>query len=154
MHRIKVVILLLVAFVPVLCAQLKAVTPLGLISEDRLRKRITASVLPEFPEEARTAGAQGLVIAAVHFDEDGNFSKARVLKSPHPQISLAVTKALTSWKVTPYLVDSVLRARIQGELRFYYVIEDGVGFVRAPSIDEQKKRSREYRKIDMEFRRS
>jgi len=129
-------------------------SPLGLLPEDSLRKRVSESVIPEFPEEARAAGAQGLVIAAVHFDEDGNHSKTRVLKAPHPDISLAVTKALTRWKIKPYLVDSVLRARTRSELRFHYVIEDGVGVVREPSIDEQKKHSREYMKIDRSFRRS
>jgi TonB family protein len=154
MLRVKVLIFLFVAFVPILGAQLKAASPIVLLAEDKLRKTVTASVVPEFPEEARTAGAQGLVIAVVHFDEDGNLLKTRVLKSPHPEISLAVTKALTRWKVTPYLVDSVLRARIQSELRFYYVIKDGVGVVHEPSIAEQKRHSREYRKIDLEFRRS
>jgi TonB family protein len=154
MHRAKILILLFMAVVPILGAQPKAVTPLVLMAEDKLRKRVTASVLPEFPEKARAAGAQGLVIAAVHFDEDGNLSEIRVLKSPHAEISSAVTKALTSWKVRPYSADSAERARIQGELRFYYVIKDGVGLVREPSIDEQKKHSREYKKIEMGFRRS
>lgn len=154
MRRVRVFILLFVALVPILGAQLQATTPLGLLREDLLRKRITESIVPAFPEEARAAGAQGLVIAAVHFDEDGNLSKIRVLKSPHPEISSAVTKALKSWKVKPYLVDSVLRARIQSELRFYYVIEDGVGVVHEPSIAEQRKPSREFMKIEMEFRSS
>ncbi len=153
MHPIKVLILVFVAFVPMLGTQPQVATPLGLIPEDGLRKRVTESVVPEFPEEALAAKAQGVVITAVHFDEDGNHSRTRVLKSPHPEISLAVTKALTRWKVKPYLVDSVLKARIQSELRFHYVIEDGVGVVREPSIDEQKAHSREYMKIDLKFRR-
>jgi TonB family protein len=154
MQRIRVLILLLVAFVPILAAPLENDSLIVILAEYKLRARVVKSVVPSFPEKALSAGSQGLVIAAVHFDEDGNFRSALVLKSPHPEISSAVTKALEDWKVTPYLVGKVVPTRIQSELRFYYVIEDGVGRVDAPSLEEQRKPSRESRKIDAQFRRT
>lgn len=108
---------------------------------------VIKTVMPEYPEQALRAGAQGLFVAVVRFDEDGNFSKIRIFESPHPLISKAVVDALKQWK-TRHLVDfNGVPCRIQSDVRFHFIIDNGVGRVENPSEDEQKTWSKPYREF-------
>jgi hypothetical protein len=112
---------------------------------------------PVYPEEAVKAGAQGLVDLAVAFDEHGNAKVVKILESPNPEITKAVKDAVRQWTVrvlydSPY--SSTRRPlRLIGELRFHFVIKDGVGSIQNPSEEEQGLMSKAYRKVVDEYRR-
>jgi protein TonB len=59
---------------------------------------------PVYPEAARAAGVQGIVIAEVLIDTDGNVMDIRVLRS-HPLLENAAVDAIWQWRYEPVLVD-------------------------------------------------
>ena len=61
---------------------------------------------PVYPEEARAAGVQGIVIAEVLLDVNGNVSDIRVLRS-HPLLEQAALDAIWQWRYEPVLVNGV-----------------------------------------------
>lgn len=71
---------------------------LGLYPEGAIRQIVIKRVMPEFPKETPINSAQGLVIVAVVFDEEGKLSQAEVLEAPHPLIKQAVLDALKLWE--------------------------------------------------------
>lgn len=120
-------------------------------AEVSIRHDAITAPMPVYPEEAIKDGAQGLVDLAVLFDEEGNFKHMKILDSPHPAISKAVGDALKQWTVkvfysSPYR-ETRLPLRMMGELRFHFVISDGVASVENPTLEEQQVESAEYRKI-------
>jgi TonB family protein len=117
-----------------------------------IRQRATSKVEPEFPDEAVKAGAEGVVIAAVQFDESGALSKVEILDAPHPLLKQAVADAVRQWKIKPTTMITGELARRQGELRFYYSVRNGVGQVSAPPVKEQKKLSKKYKAMEKSFR--
>ena len=149
--RLVLIVSLLLSFAPVAPA-LPQEIPVILESEYRIRRRAIDMVLPEYPEEAKAVGAQGLVIVAVHFEVDGSYAGMKVAQSPHPSITEAVASSLRKLRLRP--VSSTGEYRLQGELRFRYVIEGGEYRVELLPDEEQKKNSPRYRSIDVGFRRS
>lgn len=142
-------------FLPVVsAAQSVRTSQLVLEPEYGIRLKALNAVSPEYPEEARAAGAQGLVIVAVHFETNGDYAGAQVLASPHPAISRAVIAAIEKWRFDPHIVTGGEPAREQGELRFRYVIEDERYSVELLPTEQQKKYSPQYKKFDMKFRSS
>lgn len=71
---------------------------LGLYPEGAIRQLVLKRVMPELPKETPINSAQGLVIVAVVFDEEGKLSQAEVLEAPHPLIKQAVLDALKLWE--------------------------------------------------------
>jgi TonB family protein len=63
-------------------------------------------VKPVYPEVARTAGVQGIVIAEAKIDPSGIVSDARILRSI-PQLNAAALDALMRWQFTPTVVNGV-----------------------------------------------
>lgn len=74
----------------------------GVIREPR--KIVT--VQPVYPEMARQAGIQGLVIIEATIDERGNVMDARVLRS-QPLLDAAALAAVRRWRYTPTLLNGV-----------------------------------------------
>jgi outer membrane biosynthesis protein TonB len=74
---------------------------LGLYPEGLIRKIVIKHVMPEFPKGTPINSAQGLVVVAVVFDEEGKLSQAEVLEAPHPLIKQAVLDALKLWETEP-----------------------------------------------------
>jgi TonB family protein len=62
------------------------------------------SVDPVYPEKARQAQVEGLVILEVRTDEKGNVEDARVLRSI-PVLDQAAIDAVKQWKYEPLLID-------------------------------------------------
>jgi TonB family protein len=62
------------------------------------------SVEPVYPEEARKAGVEGVVILEVRTDEKGNVEDARILRSI-PVLNNAAIDAVKQWKYEPLLID-------------------------------------------------
>lgn len=124
---------------------------LGLLTEAELRHDALTTAMPEFPEEAATAGVQGVVHVAVLYDENGEYMRMKVLESPHPALSKAVANALKQWKIkigydSPYR-ETRLPVRDFAEVRFHFVIRDGIPSVEPATLEEQRKASLEFIKI-------
>ena len=106
---------------------LKSVT----VHETYLRKRATRAITPGFPEQAKRRGAQGVVVAQINVNEQGEVAQVMVLEAPDPLIKEAVIKAIEQWRFNPPTI-SGKSVRIRGKLTFYYVIERGKGRVDNP----------------------
>jgi TonB family protein len=127
------------------CPEISKAQSQGIYAEALLRQRIIYSQQPEFPREALEAGAQGTVIVAVVFDEEGNLSKAEVMESPHPAIKQAVLDALKQWKSGRYGGNGG-PWKLTGWLSFSCVIEDGRGqIVYTQRTDADNKPDKRYR---------
>ncbi len=113
-------------------------------NEFGLRVLMVHTVMPEYPEEALSAGAQGLVVAAVRSNPNGDLVTIKILQSPDPSISKAVVNALKQWKMKRTVNGGGEPSRYQGELRFHYIIENGVGRVENPTREEQVTYSQAY----------
>ena len=141
-----IICLLLIVSSRVLLAQAQTLQPMvGSTLEVYIRHDAVKTVTPNYPEEAIAAGAQGLVIAAVRFDEKGDLIKIKVLQSPHSSIADAVIQAVKEWKIGKnHKIDYGRPGRLQGELRFHFILENGTGRVEGPSDDELKTQSKLY----------
>jgi TonB family protein len=77
-----------------------AVRATGEINPPRLIKKIE----PIYPEEARKAGIEGIVILEAMTDEKGNVARVKVLKSI-PELDQAAINSLKQWKYEPTIID-------------------------------------------------
>jgi len=60
-------------------------------------------VSPVYPDEAKKALVQGIVVLQVTTDEEGNVAKVKVLRSESSQLSQASVDAVKQWKYERYL---------------------------------------------------
>jgi len=77
-----------------------AVRATGEINPPRLMKKVE----PIYPEEARKAGIEGIVILEAMTDEKGNIARVKVLKSI-PELDQAAINSLKQWKYEPTIID-------------------------------------------------
>jgi len=75
-----------------------AVRAIGEIKPPKLIKKVN----PIYPEEARKAKVEGIVILKARADEQGNIEKVRILKSKDPYLSQAALEAVRKWKYEPF----------------------------------------------------
>jgi TonB family protein len=61
--------------------------------------------MPAYPEQARAAGVEGIVIVEALIDEQGNVFAADVVSSPDESLNAATLEAVAKWKFTPAMVD-------------------------------------------------
>jgi TonB family protein len=116
---------------------------MGLISSEKgFRLNATHKVLPEYPDEALKAGAQGVVVLSLYHDGEGKAAYIKVLESPHPAISEATITAVRQWRWRLFVSGGIPRP-VKGKLTFYFVIEGGAGRVEDPRIivEEEKRRN-------------
>lgn len=78
-----------------------AVKAVGLIKPPKA----VAMVRPEYPEKARKAGIEGVVILSARTDEEGNVEKVMALRSPDPLLNQAAIDAVSQWKYEPLIID-------------------------------------------------
>ncbi len=80
-----------------------SVAGLGLlVSPETMEKRIVTKVQPVYPEAARKAGMQGLVVLDAVIAPDGSVKRLRPVSGPK-LLAQAATEAVQSWKFEPYL---------------------------------------------------
>jgi len=80
-----------------------SVAELGLrVSPETMEKRIVTKVQPVYPEAARKAGMQGLVVLDAVIAPDGSVKRLRPVSGPKLLVQ-AATAAVQSWKFEPYL---------------------------------------------------
>ena len=72
------------------------------VSPETMEKRIVTKVQPVYPEAARTAGTEGLVVLDAEIAADGNVQRLRPVSGPGLLVHSA-TEAVQSWKFEPYL---------------------------------------------------
>ena len=120
----------------------------GFLTEGTLRHDAQVTVMPVYPEEAITRGAEGLVDVAVIFDENGEWKLMEIFESPHPAISQAVGDALKQWKIKvfhdAYDRETSLPIRPLAEVRFHFSIRNGVPTVEPATDEEQRRGSRQF----------
>lgn len=73
--------------------------------------KLVKSVDPVYPEKARQAQAEGVVILEAHTDEKGNVESVRILRSI-PVLDQAAIDAVKQWKYEPLIVDGKVRKAI------------------------------------------
>ncbi len=72
------------------------------VSAETMAKRIVTKVDPVYPEAARTAGTEGLVVLDALIAPDGSVERLRPVSGPDLLVQSA-TKAVQFWKFEPYL---------------------------------------------------
>lgn len=76
----------------------------GTATGDVLVPKLIKRVDPVYPEAARRAGVQGLILLEATTDEKGNVAAIRVLKSI-PELDQAAIDALKKWKYEPFIIE-------------------------------------------------
>jgi TonB family protein len=72
------------------------------VSPETMEKRIVTKVEPVYPEAARKAGLQGLVVMDAVIATDGTVKRLRSVSGPD-LLAQSATAAVQSWKFEPYL---------------------------------------------------
>jgi TonB family protein len=72
------------------------------VSPETMEKRIVTKVEPVYPEAARKAGLQGLVVMDAVIAPDGTVKRLRSVSGPD-LLAQSATAAVQSWKFEPYL---------------------------------------------------
>ena len=72
------------------------------VSPETMEKRIVTKVEPVYPEAARKAGVQGLVVMDAVIAPDGTVKRLRPVSGPD-LLAQSATAAVKSWKFEPYL---------------------------------------------------
>lgn len=68
----------------------------------------TSQVFPQYPENARLRGIEGIVIVDYVIGKDGRVREVRVLQDPNPDLTKAAVSAIKKWRVKPTVVDGEL----------------------------------------------
>ena len=103
------------------------------VNEDGMRKSASKTVMPSYPTDALKNREQGVVIAEVQYDANGDVVNTAVLESPSQSIADAVVKAIKQWKFIPSKKEDGTPVSIRGKLTFYFEIDkDGRGLVLNP----------------------
>ncbi len=87
---------------------------------------------PEYPAVAVDSGKTGVAVAEVVTTSDGSMGRVDILQAPDEHTGDAVARALANWEVQPPVDDDGHAVGVRSKLYFYFVIEDGEGFVRSP----------------------
>jgi TonB family protein len=74
------------------------------VSAETMAKRIVTKVEPAYPEAARKAGTEGLVVLDAVIRPDGSVQRLRPVSGPDLLVQSA-TEAVQSWKFEPYLTN-------------------------------------------------
>jgi TonB family protein len=74
------------------------------ISPEIMERRIVYKTNPAYPEAARLAGKQGMVVLDMVIGADGTVRRVRTVSGPDP-LAQSAAEALQSWKFEPYQSD-------------------------------------------------
>lgn len=84
-----------------------------------VKPKLISQVKPEYPDFARKAEIEGLVVLSIIIDTTGNVINANVIKSLHALLDEAAIKAVMQWKFTPAMQrDHPVRVRMEVPIRF------------------------------------
>jgi TonB family protein len=65
---------------------------------------LVSKIDPNYPEDAKQQGIQGVVLLQVEIDKEGNVDKIELI-SGHPLLAPAAIEAVRQWKYRPYLLN-------------------------------------------------
>ena len=86
--------------------QTPPITPPAIAATGMIEPRKIHHVMPIYPESARLAGAQGIVVIDAIIDRHGNVTDPRVIQSV-PLLDDAALTAVRGWKYRPTRIDGV-----------------------------------------------
>jgi protein TonB len=66
--------------------------------------KLIRRVEPEYPELAKRARVQGIVLLQVVVDEQGNVTEVNIIRG-HPLLNQAAVDAVSQWKYSPTLLN-------------------------------------------------
>jgi len=66
--------------------------------KSKFKPRLVKRVAPDYPEEMRKQGKEGLVILEIEITPEGNVSNVKVIKSPNEAFSKAAIDAVKLWR--------------------------------------------------------
>ena len=81
-------------------------SPVVRVGGDIREPKKIKDVRPRYPDDAKAAGVQGVVIMEVTLDTEGNVANARIIRSI-PLLDEAALDAVRQWKFTPTLLNGV-----------------------------------------------
>ena len=81
-----------------------SVAPQVRVGGDIKEPKKIKDVKPVYPEAAKAAGVQGMVIIETQIAKDGSVNQAKVLRSV-PELDRAAIEAVMQWKYTPTLLN-------------------------------------------------
>jgi TonB family protein len=85
--------------------------------------KLVIEVKPVYPEEARKAGVEGVVILEAKADEQGNVVDSRILRSV-PALDKAALDAVRQWKYEPLVIDGKPR-KVVFTVTVRFALNDG-----------------------------
>ena len=74
------------------------------VPAEAMQRRVRHEVLPEYPEDARQAGVQGVVVLDAVVSAEGAVTQVKFVSGPQA-LSLAAVDAVRWWRYEPYLVN-------------------------------------------------
>lgn len=80
--------------------------PINLPENATPPKALDSNAAPGFPEQARAAGLEGIVVLKIVVDSDGSVSSVTAMKGEEPFLSAAIA-AVKAWRYSPALVAGV-----------------------------------------------
>ncbi len=95
----------ILGFMPSEAKKGEPVKAVGTIQSPKLVKMVN----PAYPEEAKKAGVEGIVILEATTNEDGRVVDAKVLKSLDPALDQAALDAVKQWVYEPKVIDGKRR---------------------------------------------
>jgi TonB family protein len=107
------------------------------------KPQVLTQVKPDYPDSVKRANIEGVVVARVRVDAEGNVRGVSIRRSPHELLSDAVEEALRKWKFRPFVKDGVPSA-FTGQYEIHFRLRDeepavgGYG-VPPPSQEEASK---------------
>ncbi len=72
------------------------------VSPENMEKRVVTKVVPTYPEAARTAGTEGVVVLDAAIAPDGSVKRLRPVSGPNLLVQSAAD-AVQSWRFEPYV---------------------------------------------------
>ncbi len=102
------------------------------ILEGGIRRHASKKVMPIFPEDARKEKSAGVAVAQIRLDERGTLTSVEVLQAPHSSIGRNTVEAIKQWVFEVHWGKDEKPICFVGKLTFYFVIENGKGYVRDP----------------------
>jgi TonB family protein len=118
--------------------QERRVPELARMNELPIRRRVIHKVIPEYPKESISRGAQGVAVVAIRISAEGKVVTCRGLEAPEDEIGRSVCTAARQWTFQPvtFSVDKTEHPiPVDTKLTFYFQIEAGMkGIVSEPTV--------------------
>ncbi len=86
--------------------------------------RVLQRSVPPYPSQLAEQGVAGTVVAAFDVNPEGRADRIRIVSSPHPLLSQAVTRSLEAWRFEPARDANGHGLRSAMRVPFRFVVEE------------------------------